>query len=414
MQGEGLARVLGKLVFAALVLAASAALAHDASLPGKIAYVNQHGQLAVVDPHAGEPRLLTPIGTTYRFPSFAPTGDGLAAIGDRSRTGFVHVFEDEALREVYRSDEEKPIYLYWSPDGGALSFIATRAETGLGLWIAERSGDALLVASGNPFYWSWSPDSTSFLAHVGLTGDGARLAFGDRGGAGLAQEDLDPPGWFQAPGVAPSGRWIAYTVAAPGGQRRVVMMTHPQSREEPVRREFVHEGFAMLGWNPARDLLAVMAPSDPAPHWFGPIQLLHARDGFLELLVDEVALAFFWSPDGSKLAYVTPEPTEEVQQVVAPIYQGPVRLQLHVVYVDAPEGSRVRTLGSFTPSLAFVDGFLPFFDQYAQSHRVWSPASDALVLPAVGRDGVTRVTVFGLDGTQRPLARGDMPVWNVR
>ena len=500
MRFDALLRLV--VLFAALApVVAGIAFAQVDGLAGDVAYVNRFGQLAVIDAAGGEPRLLSPIGTAYQFPAFAPDGGRIAAVGVADGAGSIGVFDGEAIVEAYRSEAQPPIYLFWSPDGRTLSFIASRAATGLGFWMAQADSEPRLVATGNPFYWSWDPASEALLAHVSLTGPGSRLAF-VTADAGIAPENLDAPGWFQSPDISSDGTYLAYATVAPGGARRVVVATHPDVQGERVRRELDHSGFAMFAWSPTDAVLAVMSPTQPAPHWFGPIDLLDAEDGLLEPLVDDVALAFFWSPDGSKLAFITPAPASDVQRVVVvgdrglagavpsprgvtdgwmpggwlapaglgggtsaealgppwgetgrrqntpargagdrqlqsraggpgevagggradarlaqedafPLQQGAVRLELGVVDMAAPQGERVRMLGTFTPSLAFVDQFLPFFDQYAKSHRIWSPASDAIVLPAVGIDGVTRVTVFGLDGSQRPLAQGDMPFWNV-
>jgi TolB protein len=208
----------------------------------------------------------------------------------------------------------------------------------------------------------------------------------------------------------------------------VVVTSHPFVAGEVVRRELSHQGFAMLAWNPVSDVVALMSPPQASPHWFGPIRVLDAADGLLEPVMDEVALAFFWSPDGNKLAWLSPVAAPDVQQVAdvrtgsprggdrrsVPVQRVPVRLRLRVVDMDGVRSGAPRTLTTFSPSAAFVNQFLPFFDQYALSHRIWSPNSDALVLPMVGSDGVTRVVVVGLDGAVREIAQGDMPFWNVR
>lgn len=435
VRGTARARLLfsGLLVasLVTLLVGISAGVAQCAApcpeLTSRIAYVTPFGQLAVVDPSAGEPRLISPVGVTYQFPAFSPDGTRIAAIGVADGEGMVSIFGGPETRQAYRSAAEPPIYLYWAPDGASLSFIAARPESGLGFHIADLDGTARLVATGSPFYWAWDHDAASLLAHVGLTGEGSRLAFADPD-TGIAEGDLDPPGFFQAPGISPSGRFIAYATVAPGGDRRVVVASHPFVAGEVVRREFSHQGFAMLGWNPVSDVVAVMSPPQAAPHWFGPIQVLDAADGLLEPVVDGVALAFFWSPDGTKLAWLSPVAAPDVQQVVdtrtgsqgvgdslpSPAQQASVRLRLHVVDIDGLQSGVPRTLTTFAPSAAFVNQFLPFFDQYALSHRIWSPNSDALALPMIGSDGVTRVVVVDLDGTQREVAQGDMPAWNVR
>ena len=60
----------------------------------------------------------------------------------------------------------------------------------------------------------------------------------------------------------------------------------------------------------------------------------------------------------------------------------------------------------------FVRQLLPFFDQYALSHSLWSPEADALVLPLVGDDERTRATIVPLDGGEPlPIAEGEVAFW---
>ena len=85
-------------------------------------------------------------------------------------------------------------------------------------------------------------------------------------------------------------------------------------------------------------------------------------------------------------------------------------LDLAVVEV---ESGQVRTLSSFRPSDVFLNQFLPFFDQYALSHRIWSPVSDALVLPMVDDRGQSGVYVVSLEGgAPLRIADGVMGVWS--
>lgn len=383
-------------------------------LTGRVAYITPRGQLAIVGTDGGEPRLLSPIGEHYRFPAFAPTGDRVAAIGATADATIVRVFDARSFdgrsaREVYRSRDEPPIYLSWSPDGRALGMLVGRGRDDLALYVVrtgEAGGEPELVATGQPLYWDWAPDGRALLVHSGFTGDGSRLAFGEPG-RGLSTDDLDAPGFFQAPGISPTGSWVAYA-AVRYGERRVIVRTSPFAAGVVKELEFEHEGLAMLSWNPRRDLLAVMAPIRPADHYLGPVRLLDAEDGFLETVYDRVAIAHFWSPDGSKLAVLSPVASGTVQHVQQT--PGAVRLRLEVVHVDE---RWTRELLVFVPSDAFLGQFLPFFDQYGLSHRIWSPGSDALVVPMLGRDGVSRVVRVDLGGDLRILAEGDMPFWNV-
>jgi TolB protein len=81
--------------------------------------------------------------------------------------------------------------------------------------------------------------------------------------------------------------------------------------------------------------------------------------------------------------------------------------------VDIDSGQR-RLLKTFLPTEEFLTQFLPFFDQYALSHHLWSPGSDALVLPVV-ENGQAHILVVPADGsTSHPLAHGTMAFWSPR
>jgi TolB protein len=61
---------------------------------------------------------------------------------------------------------------------------------------------------------------------------------------------------------------------------------------------------------------------------------------------------------------------------------------------------------------------LPFFDQYALSHRIWSPNSDAVVLPIAESDetadiaGIYIVPIARRSGPPRRIAEGAIAFWS--
>ncbi len=62
--------------------------------------------------------------------------------------------------------------------------------------------------------------------------------------------------------------------------------------------------------------------------------------------------------------------------------------------------------------VAFGSQVLPFFDQYALSHRIWSPDSGAIVLPVREDDGNTILVVPVNGGRPYRLADGDIAFWS--
>ena len=61
----------------------------------------------------------------------------------------------------------------------------------------------------------------------------------------------------------------------------------------------------------------------------------------------------------------------------------------------------------------FTAQVLPFFDQYALSHRLWAPDSSAIVLPLVADDATTGLAIIRPDGSGvRRIAAGDIGFWS--
>jgi hypothetical protein len=51
-----------------------------------------------------------------------------------------------------------------------------------------------------------------------------------------------------------------------------------------------------------------------------------------------------------------------------------------------------------------VSEVLPYFDQYALSHRFWAPDSSSFLLPIVGADGTGTVIALPRDGSPSPFS----------
>ncbi|RME82919.1 MAG: hypothetical protein D6775_09555, partial [Caldilineae bacterium] len=130
-------------------------------------------------------------------------------------------------------------------------------------------------------------------------------------------------------------------------------------------------------------------------------------------------IAFFWSPDGDKLAILSPSQESDTQLGRGPIpvpalhHTQPSPPRLDLILLDTTRGSE-RPLISFTPTPLFLAQLLPFFDQYALSHRLWSPRGDALVLPLVSGDGRPQIYVIPVDGQLpgKALAEGTIAFWS--
>ena len=130
------------------------------------------------------------------------------------------------------------------------------------------------------------------------------------------------------------------------------------------------------------------------------------------MLIQENVIAYFWSPDGSRLAYVTPSSKEGA---------------LRWAVLHAETGKRWH-LVDFIPSNDQLTLF-EFFDQYAYSHSPWSPDSRSLVFageladraaPVSARSDLARQgsEIIVVDTDPNPLtqtiAEGILAFWSPR
>jgi TolB protein len=386
----------------------------------RIAYITPERQLATIAPDSSDQRLLTDAEQLFQFPTWSPDNSRVAVIGSALDNVGVYVVPDtigSALQTLYESDEETPFYLYWSPNSQQVSFLANH-PSGLALHIGDVLAESSRVlATGSPFFWDWTPGGDQLLIHSGFAGDDSRLALIDPNGDGNG-DNISQPGFFQAPGVSSNGRYWAYA-QVDGDDNGELTIFDAESSQQTVAQS--HQGLVAMGWNPTSDVLAYITPGIDAPVFYGPLHILDAATGESQLLVDDLVIAFFWSPDGRYIAYFTVAETDDnTIQAGIPAKGGDLSkpgiqevedLFLSVWIADTQDGS-ARRLRTFEPTNLFVFQFLPFFDQYSLSHRLWSPDSSSLVIPIV-EDGAPRISIVPIDGSQsRVVEDGIIGFWS--
>ena len=87
-------------------------------------------------------------------------------------------------------------------------------------------------------------------------------------------------------------------------------------------------------------------------------------------------------------------------------------LALRLVFVDVASGA-IRAQRSVQVGDDFAGQQLPFFDQYALSHRVWSADSRLIALPVADPDGTTHISVIAADGSAAvTIAAGVAASWS--
>jgi TolB protein len=420
----------------------------------RIVFVNPDGELETISPDGSGRRQLTSGDLIFQFPAWSPNSRYIAALGLSSSRAGVFLIEDapgeasRAPQPIYASNRNIPIYAYWSPDGQHISFITNRpAENLLGLHVVSLN-DALLdkptgdssdrpIAMGQPCFWDWSADGRRILLHTGpINEESAQLNFIDPFNPRHRRRSIPRPGLFQAPGIARSGQFWAFGQVDQAGRLQLVV----DGYDAPNRLVIPYQGLAAMSWSPTNNQLAYISPTEPLQTYYGPLRLLDVSTAKVRMLADDVVIAFFWSPDGQRIAYFTvANVAEYLRERVFPSAVVAARaggfliddpsaedtdedddgqtLPLNLWSVDVESGESFL-ITTFRPARSFASLLLPFFDQYALSHRIWSPNSDAVVLPIAESDdardiaGICIVPIERRSGPPRRIAEGTIAFWS--
>jgi TolB protein len=415
-----------------------------ATHPPRLAAVDANGALATMDGVGGSVVPYPVPDVAFEFPVWSPDGTHLAAIG-RSQAGVgVYVFAapangakrgdgttdaasaaattDGDPAVIYQSADRAPFYLYWAPDSRRLAFLATE-PVGISLRIAPADGSAAdaVVRHGAPLYWDWV-DPARLLAHIGGDAPDAFVgefaldgASGDA--SGNAPSLTNTLGAFRSPAVSRDGRYRAFVEATADSTQQLVV----EARDGSNNHTLAVAGATALGFDPTGTSLAYVAPdsSDTQPPTLpiGPLRLVDATSGVSRLLLGGKVVAFFWAPDGKTIATLgvagpgndgvqaaTTQVVPAVARLAAPRTLRPdaigaaAGVGVHLAFIDVATAT-IRAQQDVRISDLFTNQVLPFFDQYALSHRFWSGDGTAIALPLVAADGTDQLVVIPGDGS---------------
>ena len=337
----------------------------------------------------------------YTWPTWSPDGSRLAVSrvpGRAVRTiAALVVIEPPSREESYvhetrrggrvdRVADQTLHYIHWSPDGTRLAFVAPeRGRRFLRLYEAPsldalEAGDPRGIVDNAPIYFVWSPDSSRMLVH-----QAERLMLVDEDGD---IEDLERRSFaYRVPAFSPDSESIAY-VAQVDGEEQLVARRLDEGTEVELMRVRTEAVFA---WPPSgQGGLAVTLRARSTSIEYDDLWIIDGDTGERQRLYDGSVIAFFWSPDGTKLAIVTPS-------------SGGLRWS--VLAVESGEGTKLAT---FSPSPVFTT-YLGFFDQFAPSHLIWSADSKAIVfagdvLEEGSARGPNRAWVLDVTGEREPVS----------
>jgi Tol biopolymer transport system component len=399
---------------------------------GLIAYVGVDGNIFVSDQAGGNLKQLTDDAKlpqnqsnpylVYQFPTWSQDGNQLAFVRTGSENAkasselLVANIDDDKVSEIYKSESEHPIYLYWSPDDANVSLLTT-SVSGQSLILQNIPADGserTIIDTGSPYYWSWAPDGNTMIIHAGGAASSIapqHLAFlsleAEGTDSAIIEDGLDTaPGAFQAPAWSPDGSHILLTRVNDQEQKEIILTDGSGEFEKSLGTFEINTAFA---WSPDSTKVAFITGRQAMNA--GTIGDLHVVniETSVETIKEEDVYAFFWSPDSEKLAYFVPFLSNqaadgsqtETQQLV---------LQLNTLDVNTNES---RELFKYQPTQQFAN-ILPYFDQYHQSTTIWSPDNNNLVLSFLTGSGAPGIAVVAASGQLEPriLAEGYLAFWS--
>jgi Tol biopolymer transport system component len=401
---------------------------------GLIAYLSSDGNIYTIDQGGGHKTSVTTDAFVdeknflfYGLPTWSPDNQSLAFASYTGVRGenpssmslFTAHKDGTQLQEALKSDTPLIFYL-WSPDSKRLGLISSTANNSIAFDVVSPSGERELVDAGAPFYWSWAPDGHAVLAHVGGASPApdARLSLLQLDPTVSEQPFGVPPSEFRAPAFSPNGQQVLVASPAATEGKSALLLTDSAGGNPKTLTEYNSDQNIAFVWSPDGSRVAYVLADSPLPGATGHLVVVDPAGKQKPVELDGTDVyAFFWSPDSKSLAYfskvqpsgATPTSTPDASSSSS---SGDEPLILSLRVMDARNG-KSHSVAAFPPSERFL-AVIPFFDQYHASLTIWSPDSRNLVVSAYGNDGNPGIWVVEASGHLDPrhIAEGWMGFWS--
>jgi TolB protein len=395
---------------------------------GYIAWVDNTYNVRVYGGEMQEPVRLTQDGGVlrrYQFPTWSNDGRLAFFCCDTaySPTAGVEVYvaspDLTAAKLLYQAVNEGYTYSSWAPANCPetascrdLAVLLTRVGASFKVELIRQTSGAVrskTIGTGAPFYFSWSSDARSMAWHRNN-----RLLSYFEVESGQTHDSNLAPLLFQAPAWSPIDDRVMVTIVDDATARTTSLVLVNESGQVTTLRDGL-QAVANFSWSPDGRFVAYRLLTRTG---LTAVQVLDAQSGEVIANSQDVnVVAFFWAPDSKQIAYLTPDLRGGID---APGYQAiqnqtqPVVLTWNVLDL---ERDQTRQLNRFIPTQPMLY-LLSYFDQFSQSHQLWSPDSRYLVFGELAQG--ERVPTISILDTQSDgdavtaLGAGELGIWSYR